>query len=104
MAVRYDLEDKARLHYARVLWQSPRTRPRLLHVWEHAGHPHRERFQEQRELVVGLLECPDPQRYVDGLPGETWSLRTLTREIPCMIWDLWDESASLEAAVVPLEK
>jgi hypothetical protein len=89
---RYDLEDRARLHYARVLWRAPRTRRRLLYVWEHEVHPHRERFEENRELVVGLLECEDPQHYVDALQEHTWSLRTLTREIPCMIWDLWDES------------
>ena len=96
--LRYDLEDLARLHYARVLWKSPRTRRRLLYVWEHAEHPHRERFEENRALVVGLLECEDPQRYVDGLPGGLWSLRTLTREIPSMIWEWWDASAAAVAA------
>ncbi len=96
-ALRYDLEDLARLHYGRVLWQSPETRPRLLYVWEHPEHPHRERFEENRALVVGLLECEDPQRYVDGLPDGAWSLRTLTREIPCMIWEFWDESAGAAA-------
>jgi hypothetical protein len=90
----YHLEDLARLEYARLLWSHPRTRRRLLHVWEHAEHPHRERFAENRALVVGLLECPDPQRYVDGLPGAAWSLRTLTREIPSVIGDLWDASAN----------
>ena len=90
--LRYDLEDLARLHYARVLWRAPLARRRLLYVWEHAEHPHRERFEENRALVVGLLECADPQAYVDGLPGGSWSLRTLTREIPCMIWELWDAS------------
>ena len=93
----YDLEDLARLEYSRLFWKSPKTRPRLLYVWEHPEHPHRERFEENRALVVGLLECEDPQRYVDGLPGGAWSLRTLTREIPCMIWELWDASA--EAAI-----
>jgi hypothetical protein len=88
----YDLEDLARLEYSRLLWKNPRTRRRLLFVWEHPAHPHRERFEENRELVVGLLECEDPQRYVDRLPARTWSLRTLTREIPCMIWEWWDES------------
>jgi hypothetical protein len=61
-------------------------------VWEHPGYPHRERFEENRELVVGLLECDDPQHYVDALPSRHWSLRALTREIPCMIWEFWDES------------
>jgi hypothetical protein len=92
-AQRYDLEDRARLHYGRLLWNSERMRPRLLYVWEHPDHPHRERFEENRALVVGLLECEDPQRYVDALPDQAWSLRTLTREIPCMIWTLWDASA-----------
>lgn len=97
-ALRYDLEDLARLHYARVLWNSERMRSRLLYVWEHAEHPHRERFAEYRALVVGLLECEDPQRYVDELAGGAWSLRTLTREIPCMIWTLWDASAGAPVA------
>jgi hypothetical protein len=86
------LEDESRLQYSRILWRNPRTRRRLLYVWEHADHPHRERFEEYRELVVGLLEDENPQVYVDSLVPKTWSLRTLTREIPCVIWDLWDES------------
>lgn len=92
-------EDEALLHYSRLLWRNPRTRRRLLYVWEHPEHPHRERFEENRDLIVGFLECEDPQAYVDSVAGSaTWSLRTLTREIPCVIWSLWDESARL---VVP---
>jgi hypothetical protein len=26
---------------------------------------------------------------------DKWSLRTLTREIPCVIWELWYESKEL---------
>jgi hypothetical protein len=89
-----NFEDAARLQYSRILWKGERTRRRLLYVWEHPEHPHRERFQENRELIVGFLECEDPQTYVDALPEKKWSLRTLTREIPAVIWDLWDESAS----------
>lgn len=89
---RYDLDDLARLEYARLLWQNPRTRRRLLAVWEHPDHPHRERFAEYRSLVVGLLECEDPLRYVEALPAGTWSLRTLTREIPCVIGSLWNQA------------
>jgi hypothetical protein len=89
----YDLEDKARLQYGRLLWRSPKFRRRLLFVWEHPEHPHRERFEAQRELIVGLLECPDPEAYVKQFPD--WSLRTMTREIPSVIWSLWHESASL---------
>jgi hypothetical protein len=85
------LEDESRLQYSRILWRNPRTRRRLLYVWEHPDHPHRERFEENRPLVVGLLEHADPSAYVAALGG-AWSLRTLTREIPCVIWDLWDES------------
>jgi len=89
----YDLEDEARLHYSRVLWKNPQYRRRLLYVWEHPEHPHRERFEESRALVEGLLESADPQEYVDVVAGsDKWSLRTLTREIPCVIWELWDES------------
>jgi hypothetical protein len=91
-----NFEDEARLQYSRILWKNPRTRKRLLHVWEHPEHPHRERFEENRELVVGFLECDDPQVYVDSVAGSgKWSLRTLTREIPCVIWSLWDESAAV---------
>jgi hypothetical protein len=86
------LEDETRLQYSRILWRNPRTRRRLLYVWEHPGHPHRERFHEHRAIVVGLLENEDPQAYVESLSSKAWSLRTLTREIPCVIWDLWDES------------
>jgi hypothetical protein len=91
----YDLEDRARLEYSRLLWKNPDSRRRLLFVWEHPEHPHRERFQEKRSLIVGFLESPDPQRYVDSLPGKEWSLRTLAREIPSVIWALWDKSADL---------
>ena len=96
------LEDEARLQYSRILWRNPGTRRRLLYVWEHPEHPHRERFEEYRELVVGLLECGDPQGYVDSAEPKTWSLRTLTREIPCVIWELWDESAEKLASVSTL--
>src|SRR5471032_2156391 len=93
------LEDEARLQYSRILWKNPRTRRRLLYVWEHPGHPHRERFEENRELIVGFLECEDPQAYVDSVAGgATWSLRTLTREIPCVIWEFWDESKEAASA------
>jgi hypothetical protein len=90
----YGLEDDARLHYSRVLWKNPHYRRRLLYVWEHPEHPHRERFEKNRQLVEGLLECNDPQEYVNTVAGANkWSLRTLTREIPSVIWTLWDESA-----------
>ncbi len=80
---------------AKILWKNPRSRRRLLHVWEHPDHPHRERFEENRALIVGLLECEDPEAYIGAVAGsEKWSLRTLTREIPCVIWSLWDESAT----------
>jgi hypothetical protein len=96
----YGLEDEARLHYSRVLWKNPRTRRRLLYVWEHPEHPHRERFEENRVLVEGLLECPDPEAYVKNVAGaDKWSLRTLTREIPSVIWSLWDESAEKQSIV-----
>jgi hypothetical protein len=100
-----NFEDEARLQYSRILWKNPRTRRRLLHVWEHPEHPHRERFEENRELVVGFLECDDPQVYVDSVAGsEKWSLRTLTREIPCVIWSLWDESAGVAEVESSLKK
>jgi hypothetical protein len=94
-ALLYGLEDDARLHYSRILWKNPECRRRLLYVWEHPEHPHRERFEENRELIVGFLECADPQAYVDTVAGnDKWSLRTLTREIPCVIWSLWSESGA----------
>src|SRR5450631_3034572 len=89
------LDDEARLQYSRILWRNPRTRSRLLYVWEHPEHPHRERFEENRALVVGLLEGENPQAYVDSLQPRKWSLRTLTREIPSVIWEFWDESKEL---------
>jgi hypothetical protein len=90
------LEDAARLQYSRILWKNPRTRQRLLYVWEHPDHPHRERFEENRGLVVGLLECEDPQDYINcNERSAKWSLRTLTREIPCVIWEFWDDSKEL---------
>jgi hypothetical protein len=86
-------DDEARLQYSRILWNNPRTRRRLLFVWEHPEHPHRERFEQNRQLVEGLLECTEPQKYVETVAGaDKWSLRTLTREIPAVIWTLWDES------------
>ena len=86
-----NLDDAARLQYSRILWKNPRTRRRLLFVWDHPEHPHRERFHENRETVVALLESADPIAFVETM-AQKWSLRTLTREIPCVIWDLWDES------------
>lgn len=91
-SLRYGLEDDARLHYSRLLWRNPQTRRRLLYVWEHPAHPHRKRFEENRALIEGLLECPNPPEYVATVAGEKWSLRTLTREIPSVIWEFWDES------------
>lgn len=88
----YDLEDQARLEYSRLLWTNPESRRRLLYVWEHPEHPHRERFQENRDLIIRFLEASDPQGYLGSLPEKKWSLRTLAREIPCVIWSLWDES------------
>ena len=81
-----------RLQYSRILWKNPRTRRRLLYVWEHANHPHRERFEENRELIVRFLESENPHDFVESLPEKKWSVRTMTREIPCVIWELWDES------------
>jgi hypothetical protein len=83
----YGLEDEARLDYGRMLWNSPRGRMRLLYIWNHPDHPHRDRFEQYREMVVGLLECPDPREYVAHYPE--WSLRTMTREIPAIIWSIW---------------
>lgn len=88
----YSLDDDTRLQYGRLIWRNPVGRRRLLYVWEHADHPHRETFAAQREMVLGLLECADPFEYLKGFPG--WSLRTMTREIPAVIWSLWDESAN----------
>jgi len=85
--------DETRLQFAREMWKKPETRRRLLYVWEHPNHPHREHFEENRSLIEGLLECTEPQQYVDTVAGaDKWSLRTLTREIPSVIWALWDES------------
>lgn len=92
MMTEEELELATRLQYSRILWRNPRTRRRLLYVWERRDHPHRERFEENRALVEGLLECSEPQTYVDSLEPRNGSLRTLTREIPCVIWEFWDES------------
>ncbi len=94
------LEDESRLQYSRILWKNPRTRRRLLFVWEHPDHPHRERFEENRALVIGLLEHADPAAYVAAVGG-TWSLRTLTREIPSVIWEFWDESKAATQPAMP---
>ena len=87
-----ELEEAARLQYSRILWRNPQTRARLLYVWEHAQHPDHERFNEHRTLGERFLECADPSEYVQAVACDEWSLQTLTREIPVMIWTLWDES------------
>jgi hypothetical protein len=93
MMTKRELEDAARLQYPRILWKNPRTRRRLLYVWDRPDNPHRERFEENGELIVGCLECENPQAYVDSVAcGAKWSLRALTREIPCVIWEFWDDS------------
>jgi hypothetical protein len=86
----YGLEDDARLDYGRLLWKSPKGRRRLLYIWEHQDHPHRERFRQYRDLIVGLLECPDPKAYAAA--HKDWSLRMMVREIPAIIWSLWREA------------
>jgi hypothetical protein len=86
----YGLEDESRLDYGRMLWNSARGRRRLLYIWDHPDHPHRDRFNRYREMVVGLLECPDPADYVAQYPE--WSLRTMTREIPAIMWSIWREA------------
>jgi hypothetical protein len=96
MMTKEELEDATHLHYSRVLWKSPRTRRRLLYMWEHPDHPDREQFERNRSLVVGFLECEDTELYVDTVAGrDMWSVRSLTREIPRTMWQLWDESKEL---------
>jgi hypothetical protein len=81
----FNMEDYARLEYAR-LWWNGRYRAALLRVWLNDLHPGKGRFLSRRELIVGLLESDNPEQYVrDCAPG--YSLRTLIREIPVIFPD-----------------
>lgn len=55
----YDLEDQTRLHYARVFWKSPRTRPRFCAVYEHPENPYRSSWIKRQADLIRLLESRD---------------------------------------------
>src|SRR2546429_1647649 len=76
-------DDIARFEYGRRLWRMPEMRARLLAHWTDQRHPHRERFERQRELIEEVLRSTEPPEELDQrLRGKDTSLRCVAREIP----------------------
>ena len=79
--VNYD--DVARFQYGRLLWRTPAVRERLQRHWTDERHPHRERFQRQRELIEEVLASQLSVEEIDQqLRARGTSLRCVAREIP----------------------
>ena len=79
------VQDLARLHYGRLLWQCPQMRDRLLHHWQDARHPYARRFSAHfRPLVERVLSSAetDDASLDEALQLEGQSLRSVVREIP----------------------
>lgn len=87
----YDLEDQTRLHYARVFWRSPRTRPRLRAVYEHPDNPYRSQWMQRQDDLIRLLESVDDGALDQSLRARGESLRTLIRLLPPIFPKLWHE-------------
>lgn len=87
----YDIEDQTRLHYARVFWNSKRTRVRLLAVYEHPENPYRGQWLDHQADLIRLLESKDDQLLDQELRTRGQSLRTLTRRLPPIFPRLWQE-------------
>lgn len=78
-------EDKARLHYGRLLWKRPETQARLLRHWTDPRHPYADRFQNVYRLHVERLlsTTPDGDKQLDAdFQVQGLSLRVVAREIP----------------------
>ncbi len=76
-------DDVARLVYGRLMWRLPQMRARLLAHWLDERHPHRERFQAQRDLIEEVLESELGSEELDlALRQRGSSLRCIAREIP----------------------
>ena len=76
-------DDVARLVYGRRMWRVPQMRARLLAHWLDERHPHRERFQAQRDLIEEVLESELGSEELDlALRQRGSSLRCIAREIP----------------------
>lgn len=88
----YDLEDQTRLHYARVFWKSPRTRPRLRAVYEHPDNPYRDTWQARQPDLIRLLESTDDAALDASLRARGESLRTLIRLLPPIFPKLWHQA------------
>jgi|SRR5205809_7141557 len=76
-------DEVARFVYARRMWRLPQMRSRLLAHWLDERHPHRERFQAQRELIEEVLESELRSEELDVVLRQRGaSLRCIAREVP----------------------
>ena len=76
-------DDVARFQYGRLLWRQPAMRARLLAHWLDERHPYRDRFLEQKALIVEVLGSDETPADLDlRLRRKSASLRSLAREIP----------------------
>lgn len=58
-------------------------RTRLLDHWTDERHPYRERFQERRSVIEGVLASDKTEAELDAeLREQGTSLRCIAREIP----------------------
>jgi len=103
MNLKWNIKDLSRLEIARKFWNG-RSRDALLDVWMDETHPGRERFIENRDIIVGLLESKDPERYAKDLRSEGHSLRTLIREIPVIFPKEFKQARIKRGLRLPNEK
>ena len=76
-------DDVTRFEYGRLLWRQPVMRQRLLAHWRDERHPHRERFERQREMIETILSANESPVEIDQrLREQGISLRAAAREIP----------------------
>lgn len=76
-------EDISRFDYGRLLWRHADMRSRFLKHWMDPRHPHKERFERQRELIEEVLGSKESPEDLDRrLRERGTSLRCVAREIP----------------------
>jgi hypothetical protein len=83
-------DDVARFVYGRRMWRLPDMRAHLLAHWPDQRHPHRERFQQHRDLIEAVLASEEPAEGLDAaLRHRRTSLRCVAREIPPVFGDFF---------------
>jgi hypothetical protein len=84
-------DDVARFEYGRRMWRLPEMRARLLAHWTDPRHPHRERFEAQRDLIEEVLASDESEERLDEtLRQRRTSLRCVAREIPTVFGSFFE--------------